>query len=390
MKAKIASPWLMVLPFFFIIAEYNRDNIEIELKTRIDPETKTIVCPENPLFGTLILKLSSPLTIGSETDDRYFFASLRQIRIDKKRRIYAPDAVAARIQVYDMNGKYIKTIGRRGQGPGEFMRPFNLFLDDKENIYVLDAAARKISRFSDNCECRDSISLMEISILNFCVDGKGNIFLSSLASEPDGNMHVNFIKLEPKENVKKIVMSDFFLKMIIDGQSRIFYDHPYQQNHYFSLLNNGNIVFVKALEPSLYYLSDEGEILLRVIRQESPGRISMGEKETVLKKSFKWLKKERWKEVYFPEHRPIYSNLLIDDTDRIYLEKFNPINKQNYGYSYNIFNKTGEYLYKLDSDFRIAGIGYGHVYTIQINEESGEIKLIRHKIENWGRIKEGI
>jgi hypothetical protein len=378
----------MVLPFFFIIAEYNRDNIENELKARIDPETKTIVCPENPLFGTLILKLSSPLIIASETDDRFFFASLRQIKIDKKQRIYALDTTAAKIQVYDMNGKYIKTIGRRGQGPGEFMRPSNLFLDDKENIYVLDAAARKISRFSDNWEYRDSISLMEISMLNFCVDGKGNVFLNSLASEPDGNMHVDFIKLEPKENIKKTIMSDFFLKMIIDGQNRIFYDHPYQQNYYFSLLNNGNIVLVKALEPSLYYLSDEGEILLKVIRQESPGRISTGEKETVLEKSFKWLKKERWKEVDFPEYRPIHSNLLVDDTDRIYLEKFNPINKQNYGYSYDIFNKTGGYLYRLDSDFRIASIGYGYVYTIQTNEESAEIKLIRHKIENWEQIKD--
>lgn len=375
----------MALPFFFIIAEYGRDNMEVESRARNDPGPQTIVCPVNPLFGTLKLKLSSPLTIGSETDDRYFFASLRQIRTDKKLRIYALDATAARIQVYDMNGKYFKTIGRRGQGPGEFTRPINLFLDDKENIYVLDTAARKISSFSNNWEYRDSFSLMEISMLNFCVDGKGNIFLHTLASEPDGNMHVDFIKLEPRENIKKTIMSDFFLRMIIDGQNRIFYDHPYQQNYYFSLLNNGSIVLVKALEPSVYYLSDDGEILLRVIRQESPGRISTGEKETVLEKSFKWLKKERWKEVDFPEHRPIYSNLLIDDADRIYLEKFNPVNKQNHGYSYDIFNKTGGYLYRLDSDFRIASIGYGYVYTIQTNEESAEIKLVRHKIENWRR-----
>jgi hypothetical protein len=58
-------------------------------------------------------------------------------------------------------------------------------------------AARKISRFSDNWEYRDSISLVEISMLNFCADGKGNIFLHALTSEPDGNMHVDFIKLEP-------------------------------------------------------------------------------------------------------------------------------------------------------------------------------------------------
>jgi hypothetical protein len=107
MKIKVKFVLIIFVLFSFLSAE-----TEIEVKT--------LICPENPLYGTLKLELSPPLIIGSETDDHYFFSSLRKIIADDDGRIYALDNKAARIQVYNKNGEYVETIGRKGQGPGEF------------------------------------------------------------------------------------------------------------------------------------------------------------------------------------------------------------------------------------------------------------------------------
>lgn len=382
---------VVITIFLILIASIGmREGQKAKHSRKIEHEMKTLKCPKNPIYGDLKLELTSPLYIGSETEDQYFFTSLKEIRVDKKGRIYALDNKAARIQVYDTNGKYLKSIGEKGEGPGEFSIPYNFFLDEKGKIYVLDTVKRKITDFSNDWKYKKSISLNAIVRGNFFVDKEENIFFNTLASEPSGIMKINFIKLDPKKDMKKKIMSDFFLKLIIDRKGRFFYDHPYQQNYYFSPLAGGNIVFIKSLESTIYYLSNGGEILHEILKEEKSERITKKEKEIVFAERFKWLKKERRDEVFFPEYRPFYSNLLIDNKNRIYLERFNPINETNSGYSYYVFNGEEKYLYNLDINFRMNCISYGYVYTIETNEESWEIKLLRYKVKNWDQIKMGV
>lgn len=389
MRIKVKFILVMFFLFLFISAKA-KDKKDIEYIDIIESEVKIIKCPETPLYGTLKLELTSPLIIGSEAEDNYFFASLREVKVDKKGRILALDSKSARIQVYDIDGKYISTIGRKGQGPGEFFVPYSFYLDEKGNIYVSDTMTRKITVFSENWIYKESISLNEIAHGKFSMDKEGYILFNSVAFNSEGNMNINFNRLNPKEKSKKQFVSALFLKPIIDGKRRIIYEHPYQQNIYFSLLGNGNIVLVKSLEPTIYYFSREGELLNKVLKEEKSERITKKEKEIVFSESFKRVRAELHEKVYFPEYRPIYTNILIDDENRIYLEKFKPINEKSSNYYYFVFNETGKYLYNLILSFRIEVVNNGYIYTKKINEESGKIKIIRYKIKNWNQIKESI
>lgn len=357
------------------------------LSAKTEIEVKTLICPENPLYGTFKFELSPPLIIGSETDDHYFFSSLRKIIADNDGRIYALDNKAARIQVYNKNGEYIETIGRKGQGPGEFSVPYNFFMDEKGNLFVLDTMARKIIVFSDDWKYVKSISFNEIGLSHFFIGKSGNIFFSTLASEPEGNMYINFIKWDSKENTKRNIVSDFFLKMIISRKGSFFYDHPYLQHFYFSRFAKDTVVFVKSLEPTIHYFSNEGEELYKVLKEEKSERITKKEKEIVFSESFEWLEEGRHDEVFFPEHRPVYSNLLVDEENRIYLERFKPIHDKSTRYSYYVFNEKGRYLYNLALNFRMEFIKDGYVYTIKTDEESGKTSLLRYQIKNWNQIR---
>jgi DNA-binding beta-propeller fold protein YncE len=62
------------------------------------------------------------------------------VRVDEKnRRIYVADSARSDIQVFDLNGRYVSTIGRRGMGKGEFLLPLGIDVDSKGRIYVADA-----------------------------------------------------------------------------------------------------------------------------------------------------------------------------------------------------------------------------------------------------------
>jgi hypothetical protein len=64
--------------------------------------------------------LEEDLIIGREDDENYMFYRVKNIEVDNQGNIYVLDAGSHRVQKYDKDGNYLLTIGKRGQGPGEF------------------------------------------------------------------------------------------------------------------------------------------------------------------------------------------------------------------------------------------------------------------------------
>ena len=97
--------------------------------------------------------------IGSmeATDPNYIMYQVNDVVKDSKGDIYIVDTGNARIQVFNATGKYKKTIGRKGAGPGEFSMPFNININSDGIIYigdrnrycflVLEASGKEIKRF---------------------------------------------------------------------------------------------------------------------------------------------------------------------------------------------------------------------------------------------------
>ena len=81
--------------------------------------------------------------IGSDDDD-YLFIRLHGAVLSKNKDIYLLDCMGNSLARYDWNGKFIKKIGQRGQGPGDFNMPCHLnLLDDK--LYFFDVLNNRIA-----------------------------------------------------------------------------------------------------------------------------------------------------------------------------------------------------------------------------------------------------
>lgn len=62
--------------------------------------------------------------------------------------LYVADRTSMDIRQFDRDGRYVRTIGSRGRGPGEFTRLLNIYTsDDRTSLFVLDGENRRISRF---------------------------------------------------------------------------------------------------------------------------------------------------------------------------------------------------------------------------------------------------
>jgi hypothetical protein len=75
------------------------------------------------------------------------FHNAKDLAVDSSGNIYVLDAGNRRVQVFDRNGKFLRTLGGRGQGPGEFQEPNVMGVSDGF-VVVSDAELLRASVWS--------------------------------------------------------------------------------------------------------------------------------------------------------------------------------------------------------------------------------------------------
>ena len=84
---------------------------------RSDTTVIRVTAPVHPGVGRLVEELSIG---GLDGPELYSFGSVEDVEIGPNESMYVADEVTPAIRQYDRNGKYVRTLGRRGIGPGEF------------------------------------------------------------------------------------------------------------------------------------------------------------------------------------------------------------------------------------------------------------------------------
>lgn len=97
------------------------------------------------VFNKLTHQLISSFPDATQESEE-FLHSPTHISI-KNNKIYVTDFGEFHIKSFDMNGKYIKSIGTYGQNIGQFSRPKGIALDQQNNLFVLDAAFENVQMF---------------------------------------------------------------------------------------------------------------------------------------------------------------------------------------------------------------------------------------------------
>ena len=117
----------------------------------IDGKETNVVNESGSVWGTV--ELVEEASIGTlEGEDEYVFGRVASVATDG-RHIYVLDRMATIVRVYDLSGEHLFDIGRPGDGPGEFRRPWVLGLTAERRLIVRDIGQARIHEFSaDNGE----------------------------------------------------------------------------------------------------------------------------------------------------------------------------------------------------------------------------------------------
>src|SRR5437870_5627047 len=87
------------------------------LAQRRDTVVKTV---DRPLHAG-VATLQAERRIGSaDGADEYLFGRVSFVAVGPDGSIYVYDPQVPALRKYDVNGKYVKDLGRKGEGPGEY------------------------------------------------------------------------------------------------------------------------------------------------------------------------------------------------------------------------------------------------------------------------------
>lgn len=98
------------------------------------------------------LSLTETLRLAEEND--FYFGQIYDVAVRSDGRIYVADGEASHVKAIASDGTPQDTIGRPGDGPGEFRLPFRLAFTNTDSLYVMDG--RRVSVFTPTGDFRYS------------------------------------------------------------------------------------------------------------------------------------------------------------------------------------------------------------------------------------------
>jgi len=210
---------------------------------------------------------------GLDVPSEQILANPCDIAISSEGFIYVLDSEDNNLKMFKRDGTFSKCIGRKGQGPGEFVRPWAIsIIEDK--FWVVDAGNGRVQVFS-----KDGIYLRSYKVpvkygAGLAFDEKGSIYLntkgfrsSKLISAHDnqGNLLKEFGNLESdlieyndftliKKQIKEGKIPDSFkndILLITDRIGNLFAVHR-ALNKFKKFSPKGKLLFEEEIEADEY------------------------------------------------------------------------------------------------------------------------------------------
>lgn len=165
---------------------------QITWKGTVAKEGDVIVVtnPKEPLYKTPVLELIEDLSLGGPSaQGDNAFEQIRQVVVDDAGAIYVLDQQASHIKVFDAAGHYLRTIGRKGQGPGELEYPMSLSLNRAKGELAVLLQTRGLVIFRTDGTYLRQQSLKGLISPGGRVDSRGNIYVLEIVFGDKGTFY---------------------------------------------------------------------------------------------------------------------------------------------------------------------------------------------------------
>ena len=314
--------------------------------------------PKEPLYKAPVLELKEDLSIGGpEAQGDYALDRVRQFLVDDAGAFYVLDTQASHVKVFDAAGKYLRTIGRKGQGPGELENPMTLSLNERTDELAVHLQMRGIAFFKTDGTFLRHLSLKGMLAGRARLDSRGQIYVLEIIMD-GGNSRYSTKKLAPDGSVLATIgetptptgpgnTTRAFIPVAfygIDRDDRFIYGYP------------------ETYEIRIYGPT-ETKVLRKITRDYDP--VAITEEDKAERK--RDVPPGYTREFEFPKHHPAYLRFFLSDLGHILVQTYEKADGGRL--IHDVFDAEGRFIGRLPLKPSGIGILKGKYYAIEEDEE---------------------
>lgn len=344
---------LLFLSCFFVSC-YRMDNEQKTYPVRIEKVNNLInvINPGFPKIPPRKFILKEEFSIGNDSDENYLFLKIRKLGMDNKMNLYVLDSKKCRIQVFDKQGIFVRSIGRGpGNGPGEMGNPIDLIIDEKNDlVHILDNKNRKIIRYHLSGIYDTEIKLIDGSpdLLFLDIHGSYIIVYSFLSNEGFQQNKIITYTLAGKRqpNMREFISSKSKAIDLNSGLT-IGVSIPFNPKGYYAYSQEGYLYYGFSDRYELIVL-DEFLKIIKIIKKRDAEKIRISQQEIEmvnqeLRKQFNRKGITSNIKIDFPDFHQLFTAIWVDNNSRILLEN----HTTNDEAQIDVFNNEGIYVEKM-------------------------------------------
>jgi len=312
--------------------------------------------------------------------------------------IVVAEASTRSIHFFDLRGRWQRTVGRRGDGPGEFQMLSSLTMFAGDSIIVGDLRARRFSIFSASGAFGRSLSMPRSS----ATLGK---WLAPTASTKNGAIFYTATQLNRGATEPRNVRYD---ADVFSGTPDTIFPVPITRvpnalNHEGPGTEIGEVLFggraqFAASDSFLYVVGPEsGDVkafsrdgrLKRIVRLASP-RLAIQEDQKAIEKAIRLREMEKqlrgvspmlingqrafFDNMPFPDSFPVVSGLTAEDGGRLLIELFTPPSRKVIPKTYVFIDADGihQQILQLAPGSRVMAFHHGKIVAVHTDEDGVE------------------
>ena len=326
--------------------------------------------PKEPIYRTSILELKEDLTLGgAEAQGNFAFSQVVSVVVDDTGTIYVLDLQASHIKAFDATGHYLRTIGRRGQGPGELEFPMSLSLNLTSDELAVQLQSRGMVFFRT-----DGTFLRQLALKGRSggsrVDSRGQIYVIEFVLAGDNPRYATkklgtdgtvlaTISETPAPAVRggmggsKVQAFVPFPIILIDRDDRLIYGYPETYDIQF-------------------YGPADAKALKRISRKYNPVAVTEEEKERIRKAGMKI-------DYVFPKDHSAYKRFFLSDLGHLFVQTWEKADGGKF--LHDIFDADGRFIGRIPLKPSGIEILKGKYYALE--EDDDGFQYVKRYAVTW-------